>query len=157
MEDNAVTSFKTQIDEGPSWWNPEPHSITRLDEGYVDPRDLLHLPGFEGEHLLFENDPTGGYGEERWRSLVEDIKVNGLKWAILIFKEMDGRVGIYEGNHRLRAAIAAGITSVPVEIRYFGNSQRAGLVVDPRTGKPPGINNTKDRAHEQDAKNSIGR
>ena len=38
MEDNAVTNFKTQIDEGPPWWTPEPHSITRVDEGYVDPR-----------------------------------------------------------------------------------------------------------------------
>lgn len=90
MEDNAVTNFKTQIDEGPPWWTPEPHSITRVDEGYVDPGDLLHLPGFEGEHSLFEKDPTGGYGEVRWRALIEDIRANGLKWAILIFKEMDG-------------------------------------------------------------------
>jgi hypothetical protein len=147
-----ATSFKSQIDEGPPWWTPEPYTITRLDEGHVDPKELLHLPGMEGEHLLFENDHTGGYGEERWNALVEDIRVDGLKWAILVFKEMDGRVGIYEGNHRLRAAIAAGLNRVPVEIRYFGNSQRAGLVIDPRTGRPPGIVNAKERAHGQDAK-----
>jgi len=144
VEDNAATNFKTQIDEGPTWWTPEPHSITRLDEGYVDPGELLHIPGLNGEQLLFEDDPTGGYGEERWGALIEDIRINGLKWAILIFKEMDGRVGIHEGNHRLRAAIAAGLTRVPVEIRYFGNSQRTGLIIDPMTGRPPGIVNAKD-------------
>lgn len=153
MEDNVVTKFKTQIDEGPSWWTPEPHSITRLDEGYVDPGDLLHLTGLSGEHLLFENDPTGGCGEERWNALVEDIRVNGMKWAVLIFKEMDGRAGIYEGNHRLRAAIAAGLTRVPVEIRYFGNSQRSGLVIDPKTGRPPDTINGKDGIHGRDAAN----
>jgi hypothetical protein len=78
--------------------------------------------------LLFENDPTGGYGEDRWSALIEDIRVNELKWAILILKEADGRVGIHEGNHRLRAAVAARLARVPVQIRYFGNSQRAGLM-----------------------------
>ena len=59
----------------------------------------------------------------------------GVTDAILIFKEMDGRVYIHEGNHRLRAAVAAHLASVPVEVRYFGNSQRSGLVLDPETGK----------------------
>ncbi len=157
MKDKGATHFRTQIDEGPSWWTPEPYAITRVDEGYVDPLELLNLPGFEGEHLLFETDSTGGYGEERWRALIEDIKVNGLRWAVLIFKEMDGRVGIYEGNHRLRAAIAEGLNRVPVEIRYLGNSQRTGLVIDPTTGKPPGIVNAKERAHEQYPKRTTER
>lgn len=144
MRDDA-TNFKTQISEGPSWWVPELHIITRIDEGYVDPNDLLHLPGLAGEHLQFDHDPTGGYGEQQWNTLIEDVRVNGLQEAILIFKEMDGRAGIHEGNHRLRAAVAAALTRVPVEIRYFGNSQRAGLVIDPRTGKPPGIVNAKEK------------
>ena len=65
---------RTQTDEGPNWWTPEPHVITRLDEGLAEPRELLRLPGANDEHLLFAGDPTGGYGATKWNALVRDIR-----------------------------------------------------------------------------------
>jgi hypothetical protein len=49
--------------------------------------------------------------------------------------EQDRHVHIQEGNHRLRAAHRAGIP-VPVEVKYFGNSQQQGLVFPVRAGTP---------------------
>jgi len=127
--------WKTRIDEGPPDWNAGRTDTTRSDRGMIDPREIVGLPGENDEHLLFKRDRTGGYGTAKWNAFVQDVKQNGVKEPIIIFKEKDGKVHISEGNHRVRAAVEAGLKDIPVEIRYFGNSQRDGLVVDTETGK----------------------
>jgi very-short-patch-repair endonuclease/endogenous inhibitor of DNA gyrase (YacG/DUF329 family) len=123
--------WKTSIDEGPPGWTAGNNDITRTDKGMIPPQRIIGIPGERGEHRLFLSSPTGRYSPRDWDKFVQDIKKNGVKEPITIFKEKDGTVHIHEGNHRLRAAIEAGLKLVPVDIRYFGNSQRTGLIVQP--------------------------
>ncbi len=51
-----------------------------------------------------------------------------MRYPISIHVEQGLRIVIHEGNHRLHAAHKAGIP-VPVEVKYFGNSQQHGLAV----------------------------
>jgi ParB-like chromosome segregation protein Spo0J len=64
---------------------------------------------------------------EGFAALVADLKANGMREPVTVHVEQDRRVHIHEGNHRLRAAHRAGI-AVPVEVKYFGNTQQHGLV-----------------------------
>lgn len=118
----------TTEDSGPPGYNASKHTLTRVDTGFVNPRCIIDFPGQYDEHLLFEKYPCGRYNPGRWVELVEDIKKHGVINPVTIFKEKNGKIHITEGNHRVRAAIQAGLDMVPVEVRYFGNSQKQGLV-----------------------------
>jgi hypothetical protein len=126
-------------DEGAEDWTPREYTVTRDDEGWVDPRLLLGIPGRKREDELL-TFPPGRYDEAGWREMVEWVRSGKMKYGPLIVKERSGKVFVYEGNHRLRAAVAAGLPLVQVNIRYFAGSQRGGqLVIDPKTGqKGPG-------------------
>jgi len=97
--------------------------ITRVEEGTVDPNLISHLKGEMGEVRGEHRNRTG----EKWEEFKEDIKKNGIKEAIFILKDPGKEAVISEGNHRLDAAIELGMKEVPVEIRYFGHSERTGL------------------------------
>lgn len=114
----------TYLDEGPHGWIAGDYDLTRRDAGTVNPRQLLHIRGQKGEERLFESNQGGRYSPDGWGKFVADIKKNGVKSPLSINIYKDGRVVIYEGNHRIRAAIAAGRKTIPVEISYYGNSQR---------------------------------
>lgn len=120
--------MKTWIDEGPPGYNADKYTPTREDVGEVEIAKIIHLPGGNNEHKLFRRSSTGRKTVQEWASLKAELVENGMPGRITIFKERNGHVRIYEGNHRLRAALELGWTVVPVEIRYFGNSQREGLV-----------------------------
>lgn len=116
------------LDEGPRGWKAGPSDLTRLDTGILPPSKLLHLPGRKGEHELFAKSPTGRYTSVEWKKFVADVKKRGVKHPVTIHKDADGKVWVHEGNHRLRAAAEAGVP-VPVEVSYFGNSQRSGVAL----------------------------
>jgi|GEM_PF-5950630 len=89
-------------------WTPGRNTLTAgYKEARVDPRDIAKLPGARGEEKKIEYDHV--------QRLAELIKVEGLKHKPLIIVEIDGTAHIWEGNHRVRAAIMAGI-----EINIFG-------------------------------------
>lgn len=111
-------------DEGPSGWRAGDYDVTRRDIGRLSPRKLLRFVGQKGEQQLFENSQTGRYSLREWRHFVADIRRRGVQSAISVLVLKNGDVVIQEGNHRIRAAIAAGRRSVPVEVSYYGNSQR---------------------------------
>ncbi len=122
--------------------------LTRSVEGEVPIEGLLSIKGGMGEHSAFIWNPStksyrrnpaskhaNRYSDspdapdyKRWSALVDDIRKNGVKKPIVIFRDPDKKALIYEGNHRLRAAREAGLKNIPVKIRYFGHSERAGLV-----------------------------
>lgn len=60
--------------------------------------------------------------------LREDIARNGLNEGIYVGVEKDGRISIIDGTHRLEAVDSLGWKTIPAEVRYFGNSQRRGLI-----------------------------
>ena len=102
-------------------WTPGKNSMTAgFKDATVDPRDIAKLPGARGEEKNID--------QERVKELAKSIKEEGLKWKPLIIVEMDGTAHIWEGNHRIRAAIEAGLDSIAVEIRYFGGAEeRSGV------------------------------
>jgi hypothetical protein len=101
--------------------------ITRIDTGDVKTSSISHLRGacdeVRGKH-------TRRHGE-KWEAFKKDIAENGIKERISIFKDPGEDAVIREGNHRLDAALELGLETVPVEIRYFGHSEKTGLVAKP--------------------------
>ena len=126
----AIFTPGTYLDEGPEGWDAE-GALTRRDRLFVDPRRLLGLPGRKGEERLFAVAPHGRKTPAEWTSFVTDIRRRGVQTHIIVHVEPDEGALVHEGNHRIRAAIAARCAQVPVEISYFGNAQRAGLVLEP--------------------------
>ncbi len=47
----------------------------------------------------------------------------------MIYVEANGHARIFDGEHRLHAAIYADIPAL-VEIRYFGNSEKLGVLFE---------------------------
>ena len=95
-------------------------------EGIININDIKDFPGNNGEiRKWWEYNGKkrfGNYTEEEWNEFLEDIKVNGIQYAILIGCYSDSSIKIIEGNHRIQAALQLEIMNVPVRIRYFGNS-----------------------------------
>ncbi len=79
--------------------------------------------GLNYEHLALKE----GLGKKKVARLTESIKSKGYdpEEAIFINIDVNGRAWINEGNHRLRAAIAAGVNKIPFEVRYFDGGERA--------------------------------
>ena len=119
--------------------------MTRTVRGVLPVKDLLNLKGKKGEHEAFIYNPTSKtysrnpdskhaprYDQEKWDNLVRSIRVDGFNPRYPIFIVSDPGIGpkVSEGNHRIRAAHEAGLTHIPVEIRYFGHSERNYRVSD---------------------------
>jgi hypothetical protein len=125
---NTITS--EHLDEGPYTDDYEAgkNTTTCAILGTMDLNILLNLPGRNNENRVWREVSGekwfGNYKEEEWHDFLEDIKENGLKYGVFIGVEKDGTAHIYEGNHRVQAAKQLGWTEIPVEVRYYGNSQR---------------------------------
>ncbi len=94
--------------------------ITRNSNGVMSTSKVLSLVGERGEVRGEHRNKIG----PDWEAFKEDIRQNGIKDPIFI--TVDPGVGprISEGNHRLDAAIELGLKDIPVEIRYYGHSER---------------------------------
>lgn len=97
--------------------------LTRHEFGMIDPRLIAHIPGESGEIRGLHRNMTG----RKWDDFKLDVSINGVREHILIIVDPGKSPFIREGNHRLDAALEAGLAFVPVDIRYFGNSQQNGL------------------------------
>lgn len=97
--------------------------ITRTEEGTIDPRLIAHLAGEMGERRGEHRNRLGA----EWDEFKADIAKNGIRNPILILQDYGNDAKISEGNHRLDAALELGLSQVPVDIRYFGHSEREGL------------------------------
>jgi len=81
------------------------------------------------------------YGEDdaRYIEMVDDMRKHGFKGGNgqrIIVHVNDHDAWIAEGNHRIRAALAADLTSIDLEIRYLGNADENHLLIpfDPADG-----------------------
>jgi hypothetical protein len=75
------------------------------------------------------------YSREEMDALIADMRENGWKFPpgyggqdIIVYVDWYGASKIGEGNHRLYAAIRAGLPTVPVEVRYRGRSDEQYLI-----------------------------
>jgi hypothetical protein len=128
----AATKMSTvkddYLDEGSSTWEAQERHCTRWLEGTININYIKDFPGENNEHRQWYEWKGekffGEYPEKKWNEFVQDIKQNGVKEAIMIFVHKNGDIKIAEGNHRIQACLQAGVTEVPVDIRFFGNSQK---------------------------------
>lgn len=99
-------------------------SVSGGFKGQARVDELIDLPGARGEHLRLAD---GGNEHDRqvMAELIESMRTEGYHQdkPILIYVEADGRAHIGEGNHRIRAAQAAGLENVPIDVRYFGGAE----------------------------------
>jgi hypothetical protein len=100
--------------------------ITRTEQGTIPTAALAHMRGERGEVPGAHRNMQG----ERWDAFKDDINQNGIKSPIFILVDPGKPARISEGNHRRDAAVELGLEQVPVEIRYFGHSEREGTVVE---------------------------
>ena len=112
----------------PAWVTPDNHHLTLVKIGYVHPDELVFIPGWNGEHGLFDEWEGGRMKPAEWAAFSSDIAANGNKEPILLVADLRGFY-VYEGNHRIRAAAAAG-RAVYTELRCFAG------VPEPQQFKP---------------------
>ena len=96
--------------------------ITRIEQGTIPTAAIAHMRGERGEWPGEHRNRQG----QRWESFKNDIRQNGIKSPIFILVDPGKPPRISEGNHRRDAALELGMDRVPVEIRYFGHSEREG-------------------------------
>jgi 5'(3')-deoxyribonucleotidase/GNAT superfamily N-acetyltransferase len=127
----------------PGGWTPGSSTITRKDVGPIDPKLLLQIPGENGEerYLLDNGDGTfqsAKYGDA-WEDMVnwarEELAKPDTLYTPMIVKKQNGDVRVWEGNHRIRAAVQAGLPTINVEFVYWAFSEDNGLIFDPETRK----------------------
>lgn len=118
-QDNPKTNgFK----EGEAWLRNNPNTATAgFNDAMAYVADLLCMPGEMREHLHMYR----GESQRKIARLAESMRTNGFdpNEPIFVVVKQNGKATIFEGNHRTRAAVDAGITRVPVTVRYHGGSE----------------------------------
>lgn len=125
VQDNPST-WRNATEEQRNYAATHPNSITAYFKNlYVDPKKLANIPGKKGEHLRIE--------QKRVDELAESMRKEGFRVGSspLICVEQDGTAFVWEGNHRIRAAIQAGLDAIPVDIRYFGGGEMVDGILSP--------------------------
>lgn len=96
-----------------------PSHITRNLHGTLPTSAVKHLYGARGERPGEHRNRQG----ERWEHFKADIAEHGIQSPIFVTVDEHGPQ-ISEGNHRRDAAVELGLSRVPVQVRYFGHSER---------------------------------
>ena len=125
--------------------------ITRSETGTLAVRDVIRWtdPPYHGVRAWTgsgEDRRFGSYSEPAWNEFLSDIRHNGIQKPLLIRVMPAGsrwsRPGkmpeLWEGNHRLQAAIQLGMKEVPVVIDYFGRAEEE-IRLAPETPRTPRV------------------
>lgn len=116
------------LDEGFCGLDMPAKNITCWQEGELYTNSLKGITGSNGEnrnwHEFNGEMYFGNYSEKEWKEFLEDISTNGIKERITVDISKEGKVSVYEGNHRLQAALQLNIETIPAEVRYYGNYQQ---------------------------------
>ena len=108
-----------------AYWGNQPHHVTGVfKEVTVQLKDAKRILGENNEQDLFKKSSMGRYIDNNplWRELVLSISEKGVLEPILINVDHNGSAFIAEGNHRVRAALRAGLATIPAEVRIYGNA-----------------------------------
>jgi len=100
--------------------------LTAKEEGYVPTEYIADLQGARGEIRGQHRNRQG----QKWEDFKSDIAQRGIQNPIFIVNEPAFGARIYEGNHRLDAALELGLSEVPVEIKHFGKQEELGYIED---------------------------
>jgi len=83
--------------------------------------DLLGVKGLNAEHTRMGSPLS----QKKIQDLADSIAKDGLENPPLIVVDVDGIPWVSEGNHRIRAAKAAGLTDIPVEVRWHAGAEES--------------------------------
>ena len=98
-----------------------PSAIETEDDGslWVDPYLLKPNP----------KQPRSEFNQKQLEELRDSIKVNGILQPIIIEDAGDGEFFIIAGERRTRAAIMAGLTRVPIQLRKFDEQKKLEMAL----------------------------
>lgn len=127
------------LDETAGGWNVQRYEgtvgdnshITMNEEGRLPPDALRRFEGAAGEA---RGEHRARQGAD-WEAFVDDVRQNGVREPIFVTVDHGSAPVISEGNHRLDAAIEAGVADVPVHVRYFGHAEQQTRL-NPNVGEP---------------------
>ena len=120
LTDGSMTSFEFDSSQGasgrPAPRKDLPAGITSDDDGtlWVSPNLLKPNP----------RQPRQYFDEEKLAELTESVKREGILSPIIIEDAEDGSFYIIAGERRTRAARAAGLEKVPVQLRKYSDSRK---------------------------------
>jgi len=100
--------------------------LTAKEEGFVPTEYIADLQGARGEIRGQHRNRQG----KDWEDFKKDIQDRGIQQPIFIVSEPGFGPRIYNGNHRLDAALELGLSEVPIEARYFGKQEDMGFLED---------------------------
>jgi hypothetical protein len=127
----SVALDKADFDKTYKRWDDNPgnsqwlaENPTTLTAGYntdipMPSKWVASLPGLMGEETRIKD------GDETVVKIAANMKSNGYDATNPITVEIDknGTPRIFEGNHRARAAVVAGIENVPTSFRFLGGGE----------------------------------
>lgn len=101
--------------------NPNTATAWYRENLLLNPKKLVKIPGQNQEHLRIYNPEH----QERIKHLANQMNKHGYdyKSPIFVLVMPDRGPVINEGNHRVHAAVRAGLSSIPVEWRWNGGSE----------------------------------
>lgn len=108
------------------WMEDNPNGITgKYTNIAISPKNLVNLRGRMGEENHIDMAKVN--------RLAANMQEHGFDPNQRVQIEIDqkGNPFIYEGNHRIRAAVIAGIDKIPVDVNYLGGSEEIPNVFDP--------------------------
>lgn len=119
-QDNPLAEAKTSIERqrAQEWLDENPHTPTAWfnEDVPMDPKKVSTLPGLRGEEKRI--DPA------KVAKLAESMRAKGWDgFPIQLEVDRHGRLGIYEGNHRARAAVEAGLDKIPARVNWLGGGE----------------------------------
>ncbi len=114
--ENSEPAASTKKSSTPSPKTKLPKGIISDDNGtlWVDPNLLKPNP----------RQPRHYFDEEKLAELTESVKQEGILSPIIIEDADDGSFYIIAGERRTRAARAAGLEKVPVQLRKYSDSRK---------------------------------
>ena len=110
------------LNEGPKGWIAGRLDCTRADRFPLVRVQVLRDASWVD--IVRDINAKLNRSDEYMADLLEDLRENGLKMQLSVFVEIDGKITLSDGTHRVWCAHMLGWEWIKAEVRYFGNSQR---------------------------------
>jgi len=100
-------------------------SVLKINAGTAPTRDTSHVGGQRLSSQLHADvsrcDGIAYFSDDAPNDLIESIKAQGFIQSMLVRPSGEGRYHLVAGERRYRAAVRAGLTELPVQVRELGD------------------------------------
>jgi hypothetical protein len=102
--------------------------LTRKETVIIPVSALAQMRGVRGERREFAEDESGkqrfgNYGIAEWEKFKADLAQNGMTEPVTINIDVGEEACIYEGNHRIQAALQSDWNVIAADVRYYGHAE----------------------------------